>query len=59
MAQLQGEQSGLQAQLARPLPPSEIAQLGKQLKAASDELRALEERWLALSGDLEAIETER
>ena len=59
MAQLHSEQSGLQAQLARPLPPSEIAQLGKQLKATSDELRALEERWLALSGDLEAIETER
>jgi ATP-binding cassette subfamily F protein 3 len=59
MAQLQGEKSGLETRLARPLPPTEIADLGKQLKSAADELRALEERWLALSGDLEAIETER
>jgi ATP-binding cassette subfamily F protein 3 len=59
MAQLQGEKSGLETRLARPLPPTEIAHLGKQLKSAADELHALEERWLALSGDLEAIETER
>jgi ATP-binding cassette, subfamily F, member 3 len=59
MAELQGEKSGLETRLARPLPTTEIAHLGRQLKSAVDELRALEERWLALSGDLEAIETER
>jgi ATP-binding cassette, subfamily F, member 3 len=42
--------------LATPLPPPEIAEVGRQLKTVNDELQALEERWLELSGEIEAIE---
>jgi len=59
MAQLNGEKAELETRLATALPATEIAQLGKRLKAANDELAALEERWLALSGDIDAIETTR
>ena len=59
MAQLNGEKAELETRLATALPATEIAQLGKRLKAANDELTALEERWLALSGDIDAIETTR
>jgi ATP-binding cassette subfamily F protein 3 len=59
MAALTADKAALESRLASGLPTSEIAQAGKRLKAVSDELHALEERWLALSGDLEAIETAR
>jgi ATP-binding cassette subfamily F protein 3 len=58
MAVLSADRHALEAQLATPLPPSEIARAGKRLKAVSDELHALEERWLMLSGDLDALELE-
>ena len=41
--------------LAEPLPPAEIADAGKRLKALNDEIAQLEERWLALSDQLEAL----
>jgi ATP-binding cassette subfamily F protein 3 len=56
MARLHDEQAGLEARLATALPPVEIAQAGQRLKAVTGELRDLEERWLALSGDLESFE---
>ncbi|HWP11429.1 MAG TPA: ABC transporter, partial [Ramlibacter sp.] len=59
MAVLHADKTTLEARMATALPPAEIAQAGKRLKAVGDELHALEERWLALSGDLEAIETAR
>jgi ATP-binding cassette subfamily F protein 3 len=59
MAQLHDEQAALEAKLATALPPADIAQAGQRLKAVTDELRELEERWLALSGDLESFEAER
>ncbi len=59
MAQLHGLKSVLEARLAAPLAPPEIAEAGRQLKALNDELDALEERWLELSGRIEAIEGER
>jgi ATP-binding cassette, subfamily F, member 3 len=59
MAVLNADKAALEATLASGLPPPEIAHAGKRLKAIGDELNALEERWLALSGDLEAIETAR
>jgi ATP-binding cassette, subfamily F, member 3 len=59
MAQLQGEQAALEARLATALAPAEFAQAGQRLKAVRDELRELEERWLALSGDLESFEAQR
>ncbi|MCM2251407.1 MAG: ATP-binding cassette domain-containing protein [Ramlibacter sp.] len=59
MAVLHADKTALEARLAAPLPPPEIAQAGKRLKAVSDELNTLEERWLELSGDLEAIDAAR
>jgi ATP-binding cassette, subfamily F, member 3 len=56
MAQLAAAKAQLESRLAAPLPAAEIAEVGRQLKAANDELQALEERWLALSGEIEAIE---
>ncbi len=49
------ERSALEARLAEPLPPAEIAEAGKRLKALNDEIAGLEERWLALSDQLEAL----
>jgi ATP-binding cassette subfamily F protein 3 len=55
LAELGAAKAALEAKLAAPLPPSEIAETGKRLKAVNDELGALEERWLSLSGQIEAI----
>jgi len=59
MTELNAAKEALEARLATPLPPAEIADAGKRLKAANDELQALEERWLDLSSQVEAIETAR
>ncbi|TAM35269.1 MAG: ATP-binding cassette domain-containing protein, partial [Burkholderiaceae bacterium] len=53
MAELTQEKTQLEARLATPLAPAAIADAGKRLKAASDELRALEERWLELTEQIE------
>lgn len=50
------EQTALEQRLATPLPPAEIADVGRRLKAVGDELAALEDEWLRLSGEIEAIE---
>jgi ATP-binding cassette subfamily F protein 3 len=55
MAELNAEKAGLEARVATALPPAEIARAGKRMKELGDELHALEERWLALSADLESI----
>jgi ATP-binding cassette subfamily F protein 3 len=49
------ERAALEERLAQPLPPAEIADAGKRLKAINDEIGRLEERWLALSDQLEAL----
>ena len=41
--------------MSTPLPAADIADCGKRLKALADELQSLEERWLALSDELEAV----
>jgi ATP-binding cassette subfamily F protein 3 len=56
MAALETEKGELEARLATPLPPPEIAEAGRRLKAVTDELAQLEERWLELSGEIEAAE---
>ncbi|MDO5690971.1 MAG: ATP-binding cassette domain-containing protein [Pseudomonadota bacterium] len=56
MQALNTEQTELEQRLSTPLPPAEIAEAGRRLKAVSDELAALEEDWLRLSGEIEAIE---
>lgn len=55
IATLELEKAGLEGRLATALPPAEIAKAGRRLKAISDELAALEERWLELSGEIEGI----
>jgi len=57
MAQLSQDKAALEAKLAGKLSPVDMADAGKRLKAANDELASLEERWLALSGEIESLET--
>jgi ATP-binding cassette subfamily F protein 3 len=56
MQQLTEERSALEQRLSAPLPPAEIADAGRRLKTVSDELTALEDEWLRLSGEIEAME---
>ncbi|MCG2593441.1 ATP-binding cassette domain-containing protein [Ramlibacter sp. XY19] len=56
MVSLEQEKAGIEARMATPLSPAQIAEAGKRLKAITDELAALEERWLAVSGQIEAAE---
>ncbi len=53
MQVLNGEGSALESHLSSAVRPSEIAELGKRLKAVNDDLRHIEERWLDLSGQLD------
>ncbi len=57
MAQLAQDKAALEARLSTRLAAAEMAEAGKKLKAVNDELASLEERWLALSGEIEALET--
>ena len=54
LAVLGAERAALQERLSAPLPPAEIADCGRRLKAGDDESAALEDRWLELSGELES-----
>ncbi len=56
LAQLSALKAGLEERLGTPLAPAQIADCGRQLKACSDEIDALEERWLELSEAIEALE---
>jgi len=58
MPQLEGERSALEQRLAAPLAPADIAEAGRRLKAVGDELAVLEDEWLRLSSEIEAIEQE-
>ncbi len=55
MAALSAEKTRLEERLTTPLPPQDIADCGRQLKAAQEEIEALEERWLELSEALEGL----
>ena len=54
MGVIEQEKTALEAQLSTPLPPAEIAEAGRRLKALTDEVASLEERWLELTALLEA-----
>ncbi|MDD2691546.1 MAG: ATP-binding cassette domain-containing protein [Simplicispira sp.] len=54
MTALNAECSTLHERLTQPLPPAEIADSGRRLKACTDEIATLEERWLELSEEIEA-----
>ena len=55
LAALSAERSTLEQKLTQALPPAEIADCGKRLKAGQDETAELEERWLEISSALEDI----
>jgi ATP-binding cassette subfamily F protein 3 len=55
MAALSAEKTSLEERLATPLAPDQIADAGRKLKSATDEIAALEERWLEVSGEIEAL----
>jgi len=55
MAQLGQDKTALEERLSTTLPPAEIAESGKKLKAISDELERLEERWLELNEQIETL----
>jgi ATP-binding cassette, subfamily F, member 3 len=48
MAALEGEKAALEAALAQPMEPAQIAEAGRRLKAVTEELAWLEHRWLEL-----------
>jgi ATP-binding cassette subfamily F protein 3 len=56
IAALESERGTLEAKLSTALSPAEIAEGGRRLKALTDELASMEERWLGLSGEIEAAE---
>ncbi|WP_415842046.1 ABC transporter C-terminal domain-containing protein, partial [Paracidovorax anthurii] len=56
LAALTAERAVLEDRLSQPLPAGEIADCGRRLKACGDEIGALEERWLELSTEIEALE---
>jgi len=58
MAVIEQEKSDLEMQLSGPLPSTEIAEAGRRLKALSDEMAALEERWMWLSEKLQDLQTQ-
>ncbi|MDD0809976.1 ATP-binding cassette domain-containing protein [Curvibacter sp. RS43] len=55
MGSLSQQKADLEARLSTPLPPAEIAECGRQLKAATDGIEQLEERWLELTEQIEAM----
>lgn len=53
MASIEVEKNRLEALLTTPLSPAEMADAGRRLKALSDEVATLEERWLTITSLLE------
>ena len=58
MAQFTKERDALQASLNGPATPTELADAGRQLKAVNTSLEPLEERWLELTEQIEAVAAE-
>ena len=52
---LNNEKSGLQETLANTTLPDELANAGKRLKVIDDDLSKLEEEWLRISEEIEAL----
>ena len=55
LSALVAERADLEQRLTQPLPPAEIADLGRRLKAGHEETAQLEERWLEISAGLEEL----
>jgi ATP-binding cassette subfamily F protein 3 len=59
LPQLNAQRDALETKLATPgLPGADIVEAGKQLSAVNGEIEQLEERWLELSEQIEAISQE-
>jgi ATP-binding cassette subfamily F protein 3 len=58
MAQFTKERDALQVSLNGPATPAELADAGRQLKAVNTKLEPLEERWLELNEQIEAVAAE-
>ncbi|GKS92273.1 ATP-binding cassette domain-containing protein [Acidovorax sp. SUPP2539] len=58
LAALTSEKTEIEERLTQPLPPAEIAENGRRLKACADETDQLEERWLEISSEVEALESQ-
>ena len=59
LPQLSAERAALETKLSTPgLSGADIAEAGKQLKTVTDSIEKLEERWLELSEQIEAIQQE-
>ncbi|HEX5783096.1 MAG TPA: ATP-binding cassette domain-containing protein, partial [Burkholderiaceae bacterium] len=58
MQAIHAEQATLEDALTRPMPPADLAQAGRSLKALGDELETLELRWLELSEQIEQAEAD-
>lgn len=58
LAALTAEKAEIEERLTQPLPPAEIAENGRRLKACADETGQLEERWLEISSEVEALESQ-
>ena len=56
MLDRQARKRALEARLAEPLPTSEIAEIGRELKKLADEIDEDEEKWLTLAEQIEAEE---
>ncbi|MEY5029315.1 MAG: hypothetical protein RLZ63_1630, partial [Pseudomonadota bacterium] len=54
---LEAEKINLEQRLSTALPPADIAEAGRRLKAVTDELGQLEERWLEVSEALQQAQT--
>jgi ATP-binding cassette subfamily F protein 3 len=55
LAAAAAEKTALEERLSAPLPAAEIAEAGRRLKALDEEIGRLEERWLALSDQIETL----
>jgi ATP-binding cassette subfamily F protein 3 len=53
MARIEAEKTQLEQLLTTPIPPAEMADAGRRLKALAEEVTRLEERWLELTQQLE------
>ena len=56
MPVLEAEKAELENRLSTALPAPEIAETGRRLKAVGEELEQLEERWMALSEQLQQMQ---
>ncbi|RZL90611.1 MAG: hypothetical protein EOP76_15310, partial [Variovorax sp.] len=55
LAQVSADKAALETRLAGTMAPADMADAGKRLKALNEEIALLEERWIALSDQLEAL----